>query len=218
MRKTQTARKKVYIKYIDRETTCNTPVIVEDPLYNPSSSFIGNPRRFLEDEDSFRVNYNEYLRTHTPTPQLTTTIQLPKLHQLRRSPDHFLQTFNSTKSLVNRIILKASKAQLELDKERQMIHRFRELKSRSHKLYKLKNLSPMPLEWTKPTYHQPKFMKTTPTTYKTSPVRSKAPKCPLRIQELNPEIQPPNLSTITTDTLKKIALGFNRTAWKVTKR
>lgn len=212
MSKAPTERRKVVINLNPNNSGSKTPELQEETSYRTSRSFIESPHKDLDTHTSFKLDSSPY---HTSRASAVTHASMPKLSIARRSPDGLLKSFNSHKTIIDQIIVKASKVQQGLEKDRQRASRFLEVSAKSQKLNKLKNLSPISPDWSKGTYHQSKQDGIYPTISavisKTPPPRAKFSKVPLKIHDMNPEMLPQaRTPSANLESLKKLIAGFNQ--------
>jgi hypothetical protein len=210
MSKAHTERRRVLVKYNLNSIGSKTPEFQEETTYTTSRSFIESPQRSLDTHISFKLDGGPY---HTSRASGLTRASVPKLSIARKSPDTLLSSFSSQKTIIDQIIVKASKIQQGLEKDRQKASRFLEVNAKSQKLNKLKNLSPITPDVAKATYHRSKqdsFYPTIPVS-KTPPPRAKFSKVPLKIQDMNPEMLPQaKTPSENLESLKKLIAGFNQ--------
>ena len=212
MSKSPAERRRVLINLNPNNTGSKTPELPEETTYRTSHSFMESPNKTYDTHTSFKLDSSPY---HTSRASALTRASMPKLSIGRKPPDALLKSINSHNTIIDQIIVKASKIQQGLEKDRQRASRFLEVNAKSQKLNKLKNLSPISPGWAKVTYHQSKQDGIYPTTSavisKTPPPRAKFSKAPLKIQDLSPEMLPQaRTPSENLESLKKLVAGFNR--------
>jgi len=212
MSKAPTERRRVLFKYKCNNSGPKTPEFQEENTYSTSRSFIDSPKRSLDTHVSFKLDGSPY---HTSRAYDLNRAPVHKLSIARKSPDTLLSSFNSQKTIIDQIIVKASKIQKGLEKDRQKASRFLEVNAKSQKLKKLKNLSPISPDVAKSAFQRSKqdgFHTSIPAlASKTPPPRAKFSKVPLKIQDMNPGMLPQaRTPSENLESLKKLIAGFNQ--------